>query len=132
MKKSVLLVVVTLLLGACLPTNFTSNPGTQPVVDIAGTVNAIMGTAVAQTLTSQPTVTMAPFTDTATPTAVLFEASPSPTQTATALPASNLTTTPVTATIVPGTTTTAPVPGSPHRTPYQYTPFGSGRSAPHT
>lgn len=112
MKKFVLVVVVTLLLGACLPTSFTSNPGTQPAVDIPGTVNAIMGTAVAQTLTSQPTATMVPVTDTPTPTAVLFEASPSPTETATALPAPNLTTTPVTATTVAGTTTTAPVPDS--------------------
>jgi len=111
MKKFVLVVVVTVLLGACLPTNFTSNPGTQPVVDIPGTVNAIMGTAVAQTLTSQPTATMAPVTDTPTATPVLSEASPSPTETATALPAPNLTTTPVTATTVAGTTT-APVPGS--------------------
>ena len=100
MKKFVLVVVVTLLLGACLPTSFTSNPGTQPAVDIPGTVNAIMGTAVAQTLTSQPTATIAPVTDTPTPTAVLFEASPTPTETATALPAPNLTTTPMTATTV--------------------------------
>ncbi len=115
MKKLGLVVVVTLLLGACLPTGLTSNPGTQPVVDIPGTVNAIMGTAVAQTLTSQPTATLAPITDTPTPTAVLSEASPTPTETATALPAPNLTTTPATATNVAGTTsgtTTAPVPGS--------------------
>ena len=111
MKKLVLVVVVTFLLGACLPTSFTSNPGTQPAVDIPGTVNAIMGSAVAQTLTSQPTATMVPITDTSTPTAVLSEASPTPTETATALPAPNLTTTPVTATTVAGTTT-APVPGS--------------------
>jgi hypothetical protein len=111
MKKLVLVVVVTLLLGACLPTSFTSNPGTQPAVDIRATVNAIMGTAVAQTLTSQPTATLAPLTDTPTPTAVLSEASLTPTETATALPAPNLTTTPVTATTVSGTTT-APVPSS--------------------
>src|SRR6188508_1360477 len=100
MKKFVLLVVVTFLLGACLPANFTSNPGTQPAVDIPGTVRAVMGTAVAQTLTSQPSATTVPITDTSTPTAVLSEASPSPTETATALPAPNLTTTPVTATTV--------------------------------
>src|SRR5215204_6080590 len=95
MKKTVLVVAATLLLGACIPSNFVPTQQ-QPNVDFAATANANLQTYVAQTLTAQATPTVAPVTDTPTPTAVLFEASP--TETATDLSATDLTTTPATAT----------------------------------
>ncbi|MGZ9164037.1 MAG: hypothetical protein ACXW4U_02560, partial [Anaerolineales bacterium] len=63
MKKTVILgLIVALALGGCvLPaiptTNTDSTPNTGPTVDVAGTVDAILKTALAQTLTAQPTVT---------------------------------------------------------------------------
>jgi len=109
MKKTVLVVAATLLLGACIPSNLVPTQQ-QPNVDFAATANANLQTYVAQTLTSLPTVTAIPVTDTPTPTAVLFEASP--TETATGLPSPDLTTTPATATGGAPVTTTASAPGA--------------------
>ncbi len=105
MKKTgvVLGLIFALLLGACIPIpGFTTpTPGTGPTVDTAGTSDALFKTAVAQTLTAQPTPTSLPATNTAT---FLF-ATPLPPNTdtppATFTPLSNLTTTPVTATSGP-------------------------------
>ena len=109
MKKTVLVVAAALLLGACIPSNLVPTQQ-QPNVDVAATANANLQTFVAQTLTAQPTPTMAPVTDTPTPTAVLFEASP--TGTSTDLPIPNLTSTPATATGGAPITATAPVSGA--------------------
>jgi len=107
MNKTVLVVVITLLLGACLPANLTSNP--QPTVDIAATVAAQLSIAASQTAAAQPSSTNTAVTD--TPTAVLAESSPTETATVPASP--NLTTTPVTSTGgAPVATTTGPVSSS--------------------
>ena len=111
MQKTVVVLssIFALLLGACsqIP-GFTPTPGTGPTVDSAATSDALFKTAVAQTLTAQPTVTSVP----ATPTAVIPVASPtlvaSDTPPATATPLANLTTTPVTATSGAVTTTVPP------------------------
>jgi hypothetical protein len=66
MKKTVFAVVVILLIGACLP--LTPAPNPSPNVDVVGTAEANLKTAVVQTLTAQPTFTSAPPTDTTTPT----------------------------------------------------------------
>jgi hypothetical protein len=110
MKKTVVVLssIFALVLGACsqLP-GFTPTPGTGPTVDSAATSDALFKTAVALTLTAQPTVTTVP----ATPTAVIPVASPtlvsSDTPTAPATPATDLTTTPVTATTIPPANLTA-------------------------
>jgi hypothetical protein len=111
MKKTIIPgVIVALILGACvLPaipvpdTGSTPNPG--PTADVAGTVDAMLKTVVAQTLTAQPTVTSAPPTEmlVATETPITFvESSPipgitdTPSVTSTTLP--DLTTTPADAT----------------------------------
>lgn len=99
--------VLTLLLGACLP--FSLTPGTGPTVDTQGTVNAV-NTAVEQTLAAQPTLTAVPPNETATP--VLASPLPAATESPTGVPTDtptlvpNLTTTPVTATL--GTLDLAP------------------------
>lgn len=99
MKKTVVVLasILALLLGACLPI-FNSTPGPDTVLDPAAT--SLFQTAVAQTLTAQPTLTAAPVTN----TAVISAASPTlpatlpPTDTQTFTPVPNLTTTPATAT----------------------------------
>ena len=111
MQKTVVVLssIFALLLGACsqIP-GFTPTPGTGPTVDSAATSDALFKTAVAQTLTAQPTVTSVP----ATPTAVIPVASPTlvatDTPPATATTLANLTTTPVTATSGAVTTTVPP------------------------
>jgi hypothetical protein len=122
MKKTVTLgLIVALALGGCvlpaIPTiNTGSTPNTGPTVDVAGTVDTMLKTALAQTLTAQPTVTSV--SPTATPTAVLQSFVPvtieSPTFTTT--PIGDLTTTPATSTSGPGdsvsTATLAAVPGT--------------------
>jgi hypothetical protein len=103
MKKTVVVLgsILALLLGACsqIP-GFTPTPGTGPTVDSAATSDALFKTAVAQTLTAQPTVTATSVPNTAT--AVIPVASPtlvsSDTPAASVTPATDLTTTPVTAT----------------------------------
>ena len=101
--------ILSFIIGACsqLP-GFTPTPGTRPNVDSTATSGALFNTAVAQTLTAQPTFTSIP----ATPTAVIPVASPTlpPTDppTATATPVTDLTTTSLTATSAPVTATLAP------------------------
>jgi hypothetical protein len=81
--------VLSFITGACsqLP-GFTPTPGTQPNIDSTATAGALFNTAVAQTLTAQPTFTSIP----ASPTAVIPVASATlppteaPTTTATPLP----------------------------------------------
>jgi len=77
MKKTVVVLgsILALWLGACsqIP-GFTPTPGTGPTVDSAATSDALFKTAVAQTLTAQPTLVTAPTIDTPTVPA----ASPSP------------------------------------------------------
>jgi hypothetical protein len=110
MQKTVVVLssIFVLLLGACsqIP-GFTPTPGTGPTVDSAATSDALFKTAVAQTLTAQPTLTSVP----ATPTAVIPVASATlvatDTPPATATGVANLTTTPVTATTVPTANVTA-------------------------
>jgi hypothetical protein len=80
MNKTVFAVAVILFIAACLP--LTPAPDTSPVVDAAGTAEALMMTAVVQTLTAQPTHTSAPPVNSATPT-FTQEVVPSPTETAT-------------------------------------------------
>ena len=103
MKKTVFAIVVILLIGACLP--LTTAPDTNPNLDIAGTAEANLKTAVVQTLTAQPTGTSLPPADTASPTisseAVFF-------QTPTASPGVATTTTPLTATFELITSTEGP------------------------
>ncbi len=99
MKKTVVVLtaIFALLLSACLP-NLTPTPGTGPTVDTAGTSDALFKTAVAQTLTAQPTLPPVSVTDTATvPVASpVLSSTDTPTATFTSVP--NLTTTPATAT----------------------------------
>jgi hypothetical protein len=91
MRKTVLALVsaLALLLGACgqiqLPIPLPT-AGTGPTVDSAATSDALFQTAVAQTLTAQPTLPAGPATETATPVA-----SPvlSNTDTATAVPSTS-------------------------------------------
>ena len=115
MRKTVIPVsIIALALGACVlpaiptPNTIGSTPNTGPTVD-AGTVGAVLETAVAQTLTVQPTATVAPPTDTPL---TFVESSPAPaatgsaTTTLSSIP--DLTTTPATATSGPaGATSTA-------------------------
>ncbi len=98
MKKfTVLVLVCAFVLSACLPA--VTTPNSAPTVDIAGTVNAIANTAVAQTLTAQPSPTTTPVQITAT--ATLVEPSATNPITNTDIPQANLTTTPATATSGP-------------------------------
>ena len=71
-KTGILGLIAALVLGGCIlpaiPTTTTgSTPNPGPTVDVAGTVDSTLKTALAQTLTAQPMVTSAPPTDTATP-----------------------------------------------------------------
>jgi len=105
MKKfTVFALFLGLALGACIPTPAPNNPA--PTVDIAGTVNAIAKTAVAQTLTAQPSPTTALVTDTLPPSPTLVAADTTSPNTDTPIP--NLTTTPATATSGPGDTALPP------------------------
>ncbi|HEX6271162.1 MAG TPA: hypothetical protein VFZ43_13060 [Anaerolineales bacterium] len=111
MKKAVVLAAtVVLVAGACvLPTipniNTGSTPNTEPAVDVAETAEAVLQTAVAQTLMAQPTFTSAPPTVTATS---VIASSPTPGITdspiVTFTSSSDLTTTPATATSGPADT----------------------------
>ncbi len=70
MKKAVLSIALILLMAACLP--LTPASPTPPVVsnvDNAGTAEAMLKTAIAQTLAVLPTSTPLPAVDTATSTA---------------------------------------------------------------
>jgi len=108
MKKTAVALgsILALLLGACLPL-FTPTPGTGPSVDSVGTSNALFNTAVAQSLTAQPTFTSISSTNTATLPAEspVLQPTNSPTATQTFTPLANLTTTPATATSGPANAT---------------------------
>ena len=116
MKKfTVFALLCALALGSCqfsLPTNLTNPTSSAPNVDPAGTVNALIQTGQAQTLTAQPSPTLVPPTSTFTP--VLAEPSSTATLAApvvTDTPTLLLTTTPMTATPITatsGTTTVVP------------------------
>jgi hypothetical protein len=84
MNKAVLCVTLILLTAACLP--LTPAPPAPPVVDNAGTAEAMLKTAIVQTLTAQPTGTPLPLMSSATPT-FIQEVLPSETETMTATPA---------------------------------------------
>jgi hypothetical protein len=110
MKKTVVVLgsILALLLGACsqIP-GFTPTPGTGPTVDSAATSDALFKTAVAQTLTAQPTVTStsAPVTNTAVIPVASPTLVPSDTPAASFTPVTDLTTTPATATLAQGNIT---------------------------
>ncbi len=89
--------VFALLLGACLP--FPSTPAPGPTSNIAETINAVVDSSVAQTLTAQPAPSLVPAPATSTP--VLESPVPSATEVPleTPTPVPNLTTTPATATL---------------------------------
>jgi len=95
-KFTVFALICAFTLGACSALQAPTNAA--PVVDIAGTVNSIAQTAIAETLTAQPSPTATLVPDTATPPL----AEPSATSTSvpinTDTPLPNLTTTLVTAT----------------------------------
>jgi hypothetical protein len=103
---------LALWLGACsqLP-GFTPTPATGPTVDSQATSDALFKTAVAQTLTAQPTftVTSIPVTDTAVIPVASATLPASDTPVATATLVTDLTTAPVTATSGFATGTPAPV-----------------------
>lgn len=100
MKKTVLAVAVVFLLGACLP--FTPTPDTNPNLDLAGTAEANLETAVAQTLTAQPTITRPPSSDTPAPT-ITSEVAVAPTMTASPITALTPTSELITSTNIPPT-----------------------------
>lgn len=66
MKKAVFSVVLVFLLAACFP--LTPAPDIPPILDEAGTAQADLQTAVAQTLAALPTNTSAPPESLVTPT----------------------------------------------------------------
>ena len=125
MKKFIIPVLIcALALNACSALQ-EQTPPTQ-VVDTMGTMNAIVSTSYAQTLTAQPSPTPVPATSTFTPTLVVAEPSPTTVPVDSPTPVPNLTTTPATATSGPGDAPSAPTPtqvpgglGSP--TPYPTT-----------
>ena len=86
MKKAVFSLALILLTAACLP--LTPAPPAPPVVDNAGTAEAMLKTAIVQTLTAQPTVTLLPPVSSATSTSTA-EIQPSETETMTATPAAD-------------------------------------------
>ena len=65
MRKILLAVAVLLSLTGCLPFTPVPNPG--PTVDVAASAAVQMQTAVAQTLTAQPSSTPLPVLATTTP-----------------------------------------------------------------
>lgn len=83
MKKAVLSAALMLLTTACLPLTLTPPAGPSPVVDNAGTAEALLKTAIVQTLTAQPTRTPVLVVSTETPT-LTAEVLPSETMTPTA------------------------------------------------
>lgn len=91
MKKTVVALglICALSLGACQGI-FTPTPPSGPTVDVAGTSDALFKTAVALTLTAQPSVTetVSVPTPTASSTAVVAVASPTLLATDTAIPTS--------------------------------------------
>lgn len=106
MKKTVVVLtsIFALLLSACTAI-LSPTPGTGPTVDTAGTSDALFKTAVAQTLTAQPTLPVVSVTDTATLPVMVESPTTLPTDTQVVIPvqsstspATNLTTTPATAT----------------------------------
>jgi len=110
-KFTVFALIFVFALGAC--SAFPAPTNSVPTVDIAGTVNSISNTAVALTLTAQPSPTVVPVQHTATPPL----AEPSATNTSvpivnTDTPQSNLTTATPTS-----TNTQIAVSGSPTLTP---------------
>jgi hypothetical protein len=84
MKKAVLAVALILLMSACLPLT-PAPPSATPVVDNAGTAEAMLKTAIAQTLSAQPSSTTMPVVSSATSTSAP-EIVPSETETVTATP----------------------------------------------
>ena len=119
-KFTVFALVCMFALGACLPA--PASPNSAPTVDIAGTVDSIANTAIAQTLTAQPSPTTAPVQISSTPPILGVSATSAPANTDTPQP--NLTTTLATATsgaelpgITPTLTPTAALAGSPTLTP---------------
>jgi len=96
MKKTVVVLVsmFALLLSACTSI-FSPTPGTEPTADTAGT--SVFQTAVAQTLTAQPTFPV-PASETATGPVESPAPSATVASTATFTPVADLTTTPATAT----------------------------------
>jgi hypothetical protein len=64
MMKAVCSIALILLTAACLP--LTPAPPAPPVVDNAGTAEAMLKTAIVQTLTAQPTGTLLPPVSSAT------------------------------------------------------------------
>ncbi|PWB69150.1 MAG: hypothetical protein C3F07_20215 [Anaerolineales bacterium] len=119
MKKILVLVLVTVIAGACLPVPAPTDAA--PTVDVQATIDSVVQTSLAQTLTAQPTATVAPVTDTATATLEPSVTTTPDTATPSSSPIPNLTTTPATATagtINPGTSTaTLPASGAPTLTP---------------
>ncbi|RPJ29268.1 MAG: hypothetical protein EHM33_01465 [Chloroflexi bacterium] len=110
MKKTVVVLtsIFALLLSACTAI-FTPTPDTGPTVDTAGTSDALFKTAVAQTLTAQPTLPPVSVTDTATLPIESPVLSFTDTPIATFTPIPNLTTTPATATSGSAIATISPV-----------------------
>ena len=87
MKRAVLVVALILLTSACLPLTPAPAPPATPVVDNAGTAEAMLKTAIAQTLAVLPTSTPLPAVSTITSTTTLVpEITPSATETMTATP----------------------------------------------
>jgi hypothetical protein len=127
MKKfTVFALVCVFALGACLPT--PASPNSAPTADVAGTVNSISNTAIAQTLTAQPSPTTAPVQNTSTPPIAEISTTSAP-ATDTGTPQPNLTTTPATATsgtLLPGITPTITQTGTPTVT----VPSGSRTATP--
>lgn len=103
MNKTVFAAAVILFIAACLPLTPVPNP--SPVVDTAGTAEAIMMTSVVQTLTAQPTHTSAPQVNSATPT---FTQEVVPVSTETAPPEVDPTSTAATGTFEVPTSTDIP------------------------
>jgi len=107
MKKfTVIALLCSLVLGACQAISFPTNPTAAPNIDSQGTVNAMVQTSNAQTLTAQPSPTSVPPTATVTP--ILAEPSATATlpETPTFTPTlvTDLTSTPITATSGPTAT----------------------------
>jgi len=101
-KFTVFALVCVFGLGACQALSTPTNAASA--VDIAGTVDSIAKTAIAQTLTAQPSPTTVPVQNTSTPPLAEAFATSAPINTDT--PQANLTTTPATATNIPGITAT--------------------------
>jgi len=109
-KTGILGLIVALVLGGCvlpaIPTaNTGSTPNAGPTVDVAGTVDSTLKTAVAQTLTAQPMVTPVPPTDTPTPVLESFVPVTVVASTFTPTLVTDLATSPATATSVPAAAT---------------------------